>query len=74
MRKRRRTDWDPVRDWDGLVTAPNHQLITPEQMSENARRNLLAMNYHPAVAPWIAKEDKEAMATPVGGRQYHYQG
>lgn len=59
---------DPVRDWDGLVTAPNRtQLITPEQMQWNARRNLAMMD----ALPRIAREDAESKATPIGGMQFH---
>lgn len=60
-------NFDPVRDWDGRVTAPNHQLITPEQMQWNARNNLAMMDK----LPRIAKEDADAKATPIGGRQFH---
>lgn len=67
MRRRRQAiKFDPVKDWDGLVTAPNHMLITPEQMEWNARRNMAAMEQ----IPRIAKEDAEALATPIGGVQF----
>ena len=45
MKKRSILRHDHVSDWDGLVTAPNRtQLITPEQMQWNARRNLAMMD------------------------------
>lgn len=64
--RRRKTIWDPVTNWDGRVTAPNHALITPDQMSWNASRNLEMMDR----IPRILAEDKEANATPIGGMQY----
>ena len=67
MRRRQQIrGFDPVRDWDGLVTAPNHTLITAEQMQWNARNNLRMMEQ----IPRIAKEDAEANATPIGGMQF----
>lgn len=61
---------DPIRDWDGLVTAPNHMLITPEQMTWNAMRNMAIMEQMDR----IVAEDEEAKATPIGGMQFRYQG
>lgn len=69
-RPRRVLDFDPIRDWDGLVTAPNHRLITPDQMSWNAIRNMGIMEN----LARIQADDKEANATPVGGMQFRRAG
>lgn len=66
MAKRRHPKWDPVADWDGLVTAPNHMLITAEQMQWNANRNLGLMER----SEMVKQQDAEANATPVGGMQF----
>jgi hypothetical protein len=43
MRKpRKRQTFDPVADWDGLISTPVG-LWTPAMMQENARRTLAAM-------------------------------
>lgn len=67
--RQQRNRFDPVACWDGLVSAPNHTLITPDQMAWNARNNMALM----ALIPSLADEDADAKATPIGGMQYRHK-
>lgn len=65
--KRNRAAHNPVADWDGLCTTPAG-LWTPEQMQENARRTLDAMDRHAGVK----RQDEAEKSRPIHPPRRHW--